>query len=258
MTTTPNFGRVARLYARMRPGYLPQVFDDLIALSGIPAGGRILEIGPGTGQATFPLLERGYHVIGIEPEPALLVEAVRQLSPSANAEFYVSRFEDWPLPDEPFDLVLAATAFHWIDPTIRYVKSASALRTGGALAIINTHHVAGGTTAFFEASQTCYQAHVPGTTSGFRLPAAQEVPPGTTDLADTGLFEAPADRRYQWQATCTTTDYIDLLSTYSDHIAMPDSSRRAFFQCIAALIDGRFGGRIVKQYMTELIVARKR
>ena len=62
MSTTSNFGQVAELYARVRPGYLPRVFDDLVTLTGLPEGGRILEIGPATGQATVPLAERGYHI----------------------------------------------------------------------------------------------------------------------------------------------------------------------------------------------------
>ena len=74
---TTDFGRVASLYARVRPGYLPTVFEDLVALWGMLAGGRILEIGPGTGQATRPLLERGYLVTGIEPDAAMAEEARR-------------------------------------------------------------------------------------------------------------------------------------------------------------------------------------
>ena len=73
-----NFGQVAELYARSRPGYLPQVFDDLIRLSGLPEGGDILEIGPGTGQATVPLAERGYRVTGVEPDAAMAAKAQRR------------------------------------------------------------------------------------------------------------------------------------------------------------------------------------
>jgi SAM-dependent methyltransferase len=64
-------------------------------------------------------------------------------------------FEDWPLPKEPFDLVLAATAFHWIDPNVRVVKAAVALRPGGVLATVTTHHIAGGDESFFAQAQAC-------------------------------------------------------------------------------------------------------
>ena len=40
-----TFDEVADLYDRFRPGYPAALADDVIRLSGIPAGGRILEIG---------------------------------------------------------------------------------------------------------------------------------------------------------------------------------------------------------------------
>ena len=58
-----------------------------------------------------------------------------------NVEIVVAPFEDWPLPREPFDAVVSATAFHWIDPDIRVMKATRALRPGGSLAIIETRRV---------------------------------------------------------------------------------------------------------------------
>jgi hypothetical protein len=45
------FNQAAELYDRARPGYPPALFDDLTELAGIGPGCRMLEIGPGTGQA---------------------------------------------------------------------------------------------------------------------------------------------------------------------------------------------------------------
>ena len=47
-----TFGSVAEQYDRARPTYPAAVFDDLVELSALGAGGRVLEIGPGTGKAT--------------------------------------------------------------------------------------------------------------------------------------------------------------------------------------------------------------
>jgi ubiquinone/menaquinone biosynthesis C-methylase UbiE len=52
------FDEAVSLYDEVRPGYPEDLFDDVISLSGIPAGGRILEIGCGTGQATVPVAKR--------------------------------------------------------------------------------------------------------------------------------------------------------------------------------------------------------
>lgn len=54
-----SFDEDPAAYDASRPVPPAQVFDDLVALAGLSPGDRILEIGPGTGQATRPLLERG-------------------------------------------------------------------------------------------------------------------------------------------------------------------------------------------------------
>jgi SAM-dependent methyltransferase len=54
-----TFDRVAPLYDEARPTYPEELFDDVVSLSGIPPGGRILEIGCGTGQATVLFARRG-------------------------------------------------------------------------------------------------------------------------------------------------------------------------------------------------------
>ncbi|MGH2816652.1 MAG: class I SAM-dependent methyltransferase, partial [Actinomycetota bacterium] len=64
----------------------------------------------------------------VELGAALAAVARRNLARFPAVEVVTAPFEDWPLPEEPFDLVLAATAFHWIDPGVRVVKAADALR----------------------------------------------------------------------------------------------------------------------------------
>ena len=156
-----------------------------------------------------------------------------------------------------FDLVLAATAFHWVDPAIRYVKSAAALKPEAALAIINTHHIAGGNQAFFVEVQACYEVHMPGTPPGLRPVPSDAIPVDTLALEASGLFGAPIVRRYEWLATYSTQLYLDVINTYSNNLALTPEKRQALNECIGSLIDNRFGGEIQKQYMTELIVAKK-
>ena len=182
-----TFDQAAELYDRVRPRYPPALFDDLAALTGIGPGSRVLEIGPGTGQATIPLAERGCQVVAVELGAHLAAAARRNLARFPAVEVVTAPFEDWPLPAEPFDLVLAATAFHWIDPAVRVAKAADALRPGGWLATIATHHVAGGDESFFAAAQDCYIRWDPATPpEGTTLPAASSIPaPATSSTAPT-------------------------------------------------------------------------
>ena len=211
----------------------------------------MLEIGSGTGQATLHLAERQYRITAIELGPNLAAVARRKLADFPNVAIVVAAFEDWPLPDEPFDAVVAATAFHWLDPSVRATKSAAALRPGGTLATIATHHIDGGDRQFFIDVQDCYQRPS-------ALPTAADIPPDTGELEHSGRYELPTFRRYEWEQPYSAQEYVDLVSTYSDHRALEESVRGRLLDCIAKLIAERYGGRVRKRYLNELRIARVR
>jgi SAM-dependent methyltransferase len=253
-----TFTEDAERYDRARPGYPAAMYDDLARLAGIGPGCRVLEIGCGTGQATVPLAERGCQIVAVELGAELAEVARRNLARFPDVQVVTAPFETWPLPPEPFDVVLSATAFHWIDPVVRVDKSADALRPGGALATIATHHVAGGTERFFAESQDCYERWDPATPPGLRLLPADEIPMEGEEIARSDRFEPPEFHRYPTDIPYTTASYIDVLLTYSGHRALPPDDQRGLLDCIAGLIDTRYAGRIVKRYLTELRLARRR
>ncbi len=253
-----TFGFDAQLYDQMRPSYPAELFEDLAKRGCIAPGCRVLEIGPGTGQATVPLAQRGCRLVAIELSPSLAEVARRRTARFANVEIVVAAFEDWPLPAEPFDVVVSATAFHWIDPAVRVIKAADALRLGGVLATIATHHVAGGTADFFVDVQRCYEQWDPETTTAQRLPSASEITEDSEELDRTGRFDPATFLRYEWGATYSTDDYRRLLLTYSGHIAMDPTDQSGLLDCITTLMNDHYGGRITKRYLTELRVACRR
>ncbi len=252
------FDEDAERYDRARPDYPLQLYDDLVELAGIGPGCRVLEIGCGTGQATVPLAERGCEIVAVELGASLAKIARRKLERFPNADVVTASFEDWPLPDEPFDVVLAATAWHWLDAAVRTEKAATALRPGGSLAIVGTHHVAGGTESFFVDVQACYERWDPETPPGLRQTAAADLAPERDEVDESELFEPVTVRRYEHDIPYTTTSYVDVLLTYSGHRAMDANAQRGLLDCISELIDTRYRGRITKRYLTELRVARRR
>ncbi|WP_030683057.1 class I SAM-dependent methyltransferase [Streptomyces cellulosae] len=253
-----TFDEDAELYDRARPGYPPEVFDDLTQVAGVGPGCRVLEVGAGTGKATLPLAELGCRITAVELGAGMAAVARRNLAGFEAVEIVTADFETWPLPQEPFDVVLAASAFHWIDPAVRMTKAADALRPGGALAVVATQHVAGGSEEFFVEVQGCYERFDPATPPGLRPPAADDV--DTSDHADeaarSGRFDPVVFRRHEWNLTYTTAEYLEVLQTYSGHRALPSEAREGLLECIAGLIDTRYGGRITKRYLTELRVSR--
>ncbi len=250
-----SFDREAELYDRVRPRYPAVLFDNLIELTGLRPGNRVLEIGAGTGIATRVLAERGFAVTALEPGPAMAAIASHKLSSFPNSHVIVSTFEEWALPAERFDLVLAATAFHWLDRTIRYEKSAAALREGGHLAIVEYSHVAGGDDTFFSTVQGCYERFVPGTPTGLQRPVWNQQP-DTSEIETSPFFDLVAVRQFKEEIPSTRAQYLDLLTTYSGSLTLRPENRNALFDCIGSIIDANFGGRITKAYRHELILAR--
>src|SRR3712207_9232830 len=136
-----TFDEAASLYDEVRPGYPDRLFDDIVSLSRIPAGGKILEIGCGTGQATVPFARRGYHILCIELGENMAAVARHNLEGYPQAEVRTGAFEESSLQEEAFDLAISATAFHWLDPAVAYPKAARVLRDGGSLALFWHVHV---------------------------------------------------------------------------------------------------------------------
>lgn len=250
-----GFDRVAPLYERVRPSYPVAMFDDLAELAGVGPGCRVLEIGCGTGQASVSLAERGVCLLAVELGARLADIATTKLARFPDARVVVADFDRWCTNEPPFDVVFAATAFHWLDPETKFARTAALLAPGGALATVATFHVAGGTERFFAEVQRCYERFDPDVSPNWCQPTASEVAPDG-DLGEP--FGEPIYRRYEWTADYTTADYLDLLRTYSGTHALPTRASTGLLRCIGELIDGRYTGRITKHYLTELRIARPR
>ena len=256
-----TFDEAASLYDEVRPGYPEDLFDDIILLSGIRPAGQILEIGCGTGQATVPFARRGYRILCIELGENMAALARRNLRRYPQAEVRTGAFEEFSLRERVFDLAISATAFHWLDAAVAYPKVDRALRDGGSLALFwNVHVHSKASEGFFEAAQRIYEreAREIWDHKYEGPPRAHEVPDRTGEIESSGLFEAVIRRNYRWDETYDAEGYLRVLNTYSGHRSLSDDARERLFRGIADLIDHRFGGRIVKGYLTTLYVARRR
>jgi SAM-dependent methyltransferase len=252
------FDTVAEHYDRARPAYPAGLISDLVDFAARDKRSRVLEIGPGTGRLSVLLAERGFSLTGLELGPKLADVARRRLSRFANAEVIVADFDKCPLPYPPFDLVVAATALHWLDPTTRMQRCADALRPDGALAIVAIRWgVRHDDDPFFEASQSCYARWDPEHDRDHRSPAVEELPETHEDLAGTRLFDDVVHHRYVCKREYTAGQYCDLLLTFSTVLALEPAARTGFLTCIADLIDSRFGGSIIRHDVYDLWLARK-
>lgn len=272
------FDRIADLYHRARPGYPAAAVEDLVSSCELTDSSRIVEVGCGTGQLTVALADTGASVLAAEPGPALAARARDNLAGQPAVDVRTTRFEDLDAAPGTFDLVVAATSFHWVDPALGYRKSAELLGPGGSLALLTNAHVAGGNHTHPPFAEAVLQLHhrLAPTIGDWTFPTADVVAAraaGGGDMASlwaridrntaeppdvSGWFEAPTVRCYPWMATYDREAYLHMLASQSSYALMEPDQRAILLEGIGSLVDDLLGGWVTKQYLTVLATARAR
>jgi SAM-dependent methyltransferase len=249
-----TFDQEAQLYNDIRPHYPNALFDTLVDSTGISSKATLLEIGPGTGQATKPLAERGFNIMAIELGGALADVARHELQGYPNVNVITGAFEDIELQAASFNLVFSATAFHWIQPEVRYTKPYEILKPHGHLAIIHTHHVSDEQgDRFFKAAQPVYDRFFPNDTG--HIPTLMGSI--TATKLDEKLFRLVHFERFPTVVSYSAGEYAKLLNTFSPILALPEKERAAFLGAIEAVINEQFDGHINKHFVMSLTIAKK-
>lgn len=254
-----TFNQAAELYDRARPYYPEQLFDDIVDLTGLQPDGTLLEIGCGTGRATLPLARRGFRIACVELGENLAAVARRYLAGFPQVNVVTCPFETWDSHGETFDMVLAATCWDWIDPNIRYRRASDLLKPHGRLAIVGTGH-AFPTDAdrFFFDIQDVYRAlDMQPATETWPPPLPQDVPDIREEIESTGLFGEVHVRRYVWELMYTADEYIELLNTFSSHIALEPQKRDFLYRNVRERIEACPDARVRRHWLSILNVARR-
>lgn len=269
-----RFDEVAELYERVRPRYPAEVFDDVAALTGIPAGARVLEVGCGPGQATRDLLASDWHVHAVEPGTAM-VDRARANFDGRPFTVDLARFDDWDPRGATFDMLFSATAYHWVAPSLRWRLAAAVLRPGGAVALVTNRTVAGGTfDDVYRLSADLHARHAPEIEFGLPQSAGSILDVVQAARHDIGLlwgdleakggqslagplFTPPELRSYQWMVDYDTADAAGLLSTYSPYLRVPAERRARLLTGIADIVRTEFGGTVSRRYLAVLAVAKR-
>src|SRR4051812_2888094 len=235
-----TFDGVAAEYDEARPAYPEQLFDDLVQLAGLHPGAHLLEVGSGTGKATAPLARRGFRITCLELGEQLATVARRNLAGFPDVTVVNVSFDEWqPPPGAVFDLVFAATAWHWLDPDIRYLRAWQLLEPNGHLAFWSaTHAFPDDGDTFFDDIQHVYDDIGEGR-AGEGTPRPGELPDDHVDIEASGLYDDLQVRQYDWETRHDAESYIALLDTFSGHRDMAPWQRERLFGEIRARLSTR-------------------
>jgi len=239
-----SFGGVAESYDRYRPSYPSALIDDLAATA--PAA--VLDIGCGTGKATRLLIERGLNVLGVEAD-ARMAQVARQ----NGVQVEVATFEAWDSRGRTFDLLTAAQSWHWVDPAVGVAKAAELLRPNGVLALFWNHSIwVRPTKADFEA---VYRTYAPDLLARAEQQAAHlDEHRFFNDVRASGAFTQTDERNYARTLTYSADDYVSMVNTYSDHIALPSTARSSLSKALRHMIAAA-GGEVALVTRTYVVRA---
>ncbi|MGB2695010.1 MAG: class I SAM-dependent methyltransferase [Dehalococcoidia bacterium] len=255
-----GFDTVPEIYHRVRPTYPEPLFDDLFAyVSTTSRSPAVVEIGPGTGKATKPLLERGASVTAVEIGPRLAAFLQDKLAAAFPDRLQVinASFEACALPLATYDAVVSATAFHWVQADVRLQKSRDLLRPGGALAIIGTNQIRSEIDrGFFARVFPIYKKYNP-LDDPAEPPGADVVPREYQEIVESGLFEDVMLHRYRWDQTYRTAAYADLVRSYSVTQVMEPAAREGLIAELSGVIDEEYGGSVTRPLVITLTLGRK-
>ncbi|MEV6175206.1 class I SAM-dependent methyltransferase [Streptomyces sp. NPDC051954] len=113
-----------------------ELFADLAAITGMDERSSVLEVGCGTGQATRSLATLGCSVTAVEPGAEMAALARHRIASFRNLEVETSTFEDWDSRDRRFDVLVAASSWHWVDLLIGWQRAHDVLNPGGWMALL--------------------------------------------------------------------------------------------------------------------------
>ena len=250
-----TFGTVVDVYDEIRPTYPAELFDAFLSLLGVQP--EILEVGPGTGQATRDLLARGAVVNAVEISPSM-AKKLRSNIPTERLQVSIGDFETLDLAAESADAIFSASAYHWISPAAQLDRPALILRSGGVLAIVGLDQVdSPEDRGFYAAAQPIYERHGQGH-DGPPTEARQDVEPSIAGaLARDPRFTDVDIHRWDWDQTYTAAEYRNLMLSFSDTNMMDASDRTALLDDMEAFVNSHFDGRVTRPLVVTLTTARR-
>ena len=261
-TLSRVFNEVPELYDRVRPGYPDELFADLVAITGLDNTSSVLEVGCGTGQATRSLGALGFPMTALEPAAEMAELARQRLTDFGNVTIEVSTFEEWDGRGARFDVIAAASSWHWIDPAVGWRRAHDLLNPGGWMALLSNIVITHPTEPeVYAETADLHERFSPGNPGWGYPPVEEDARANYKGWGEVegpgGLFEEPILRWYPTVQWFDGDGFADLLRSTSLYRKMEPNVREALLDAIAERIRTRMGDRASRCYLSVLRVGRR-
>ena len=241
------FNAVAELYDASRRGYPKEIVDFMITTARLAPGSAVLEVGCGTGQLTQQLAQHDLQITAIDIGPAMVAAARRRLGQST-VRFEVTSFEEFAATDASFDLVVSATAFHWVDPDVKFTKSARLLCDAGWLALLAT-----GERYDDPFGAALLDLWVARSDDGGAW-AKQQKLSDTEVIASAGLFDTPIEKTHAARLSLPKEVVIGVENTRATSLSWTDEAQQHFTDELEQLLRSQSDVTLTQE--TSLSMAR--
>lgn len=243
------FDRIPEAFDRWRPRYCEEAFADVAQYAKLGTGKSVLEIGPGTGQATEPILKTGCSYLAIELGEHLAAYTKNKFGGYENFAIINGDFETHPFEPAQFDLVYSAATIQWIPEAVGFPKVYEILKSGGTFAMMmtRTDYKTPNEALFAQIQEVYRQYFHPETPYSCKLAYENVVNYGFIDLER---------QSYEKTRVLNAEEFAAYIGTHCDHIALREPERGKFYAGIKEAIF-KAGNTITLRDTIVLYLARK-
>jgi SAM-dependent methyltransferase len=172
----------------------------------------------------------------------------------------VAKFEDWESAGRRFDAVIAAQAWHWVDPVAGAAKAAAVLRPGGRLAVF--WNAFDPPNDLRQAFAEVFRRVLPGSPfCGFwDRPIIEAYQAGCVRVAgamrQAGAFGEPEEWLSDWERPYTRDEWLDLVPTTGGFTRHPEAVQRRLLDGLGDAVDAA-GATFTMRYTTITVTAAR-
>jgi protein-L-isoaspartate O-methyltransferase len=251
-------------YDKWRTRYCDELFTDLLEYAKLDSNKTALEIGPGTGQATEPILKTGCSYLAIELGGNLAEFTKNKFGSYPNLKIINAEFESYSMGKSQFDLVYSAAAFQYIPEEIGYLKIFDLLKSNGTFALMWTPtDEKSANEPLYSKIQEVYEEYFrPDPRAEYKYDVKyRNLDPASEQLLRTSMLEQYnfVDIKccnYHETRELSADDYVSLKSTYWGQINLQEPFKSKLNDGIRDVIKS-FGNRITLHDTIVLYLARK-